>query len=237
MQWIYTVYIKRAREAQRMDGMPNYIKNRLTISGNAKEVFSFINGDDSIFDFNKIIPMPKELDIEESSMGDDGLKYIYLNATRPYNKRETEEIEKKLKSRNQFEDAIELGKKYMANIAKHGHKTWYGWSSENWGTKWNALEPYVISENCIEFDTAWAGIVSLIEKLSVLFPESLFEYKYADEDTGCNCGHGTIKNGVSEMIYPENMSREAYDLAFELRPDRKDDYTLENGNYKYKGEE
>lgn len=217
--------------------MPNYIRNRITIKGNEKQVLDFVKGDESVFDFNKIIPMPKELDIAETSLGDDGAKYLLLKASSSFmSKREIDELEKRLKERNQFDEAIELGRKYLSNIAAYGQKTWYGWSSENWGTKWNALEPSVISENCIEFETAWAGVVELIEKLSTFFPESTFEYKYADEDTGCNCGYGTIKNGVSEMTFPEKLSREAYELAFELRPHYKEYYYLEDGNYKSKEE-
>ena len=224
--------------------MPNHVINNIRISGDPaliRELLESVQADEQSLgsiDFNKIIPMPKELGLTESSTGDDGLKWLYLNATSSFfAKREIEEIEKRLKGRNQFEEAIELGKKYMANIAAYGQKTWYGWSSENWGTKWNALEPSVISENCIEFDTAWAGVIKLMEKLSTFFPDSVFEYKYADEDTGCNCGFGTIKNGVSEMSFPEKCSREAYELAFDLRPDYKEGYILENGNYKHMEEE
>lgn len=212
--------------------MPNYIKNRLTIIGSAKDVLAFIKGEGTVFDFNKIMPMPKELDIEASSLGDDGMNWLCLNASSSFAAElEAKELENKMKERNYFESAIELGKKYLYNIAKHGQKNWYGWCTKNWGTKWNALEPCIISENCIEFETAWAGVVTLMEKLSAKFPGSFFEYKYADEDIGCNCGYGTIKNGASVMIYPENISREAYDLAFELRPDYKENYLFKDGNY------
>ncbi len=212
--------------------MPNYVKNRLTVNSKADEVFAFLKGDESVMDFNKIIPMPESLDIAESSTGDNGMKYLYLRATSlSFQKQEVQEIEDRLKQRKQFDEAIELGKKYLMNIANTGHKTWYGWAHENWGTKWNALEPKIVSDTCIEFETAWSGVVSLIEKLSTHFPDVVFEYKYSDEDTGCNCGHGTIANGISQMVYPENQSREAYELAFDLRPDCAGYYRLENGSY------
>jgi len=201
-------------------------------------VFAFIRGNGTDIDFNKIIPMPESLNIEDSSTGDDGMKYLYLRATSlSFQQREFKEIEKRLVAQGRFDNAIELGKKYLINIANTGHKTWYSWSAENWGTKWNALEPRIVSDICIEFDTAWSGIVKLIERLSTNFPDVVFEYKYSDEDTGCNCGAGTITNGVSSMVYPENQSREAYELAFDLRPDDAKYYHLENGNYSYIEEE
>jgi hypothetical protein len=218
--------------------MPNYIKNRLTIIGNTKDVFAFVKSKETVFDFNKIIPMPKELEIEDSSTGDLVAELLLLKGMSSFpNQRKINEIEKRLYGYNQLNEAMDLGKKYIANIAKYGHKTWYGWRSENWGTKWNAIEPSVIAKNCIQFDTAWAGVIKLIEKLSTIFPESTFEYKYSDEDTGCNCGRGTIKNGVSEMEFPENYSREAYELAFELRPDNAKYYKLEDGHYVNKEDE
>jgi hypothetical protein len=218
--------------------VPNYIKNRLTVKEKAGEVFAFLKGDESAIDFNKIIPMPECLNIDETSLGDEGMKYLYLSATEDlFRGKEIDEIKNRLIQRKQFEEAVELGKKYLLNIANTGSKTWYDWSRKNWGTKWNALEPSIVSENCIEFDTAWNGVVELMEKLSTVFPESTFEYKYADEDTGCNCGHGTIKNGVSEMVFPEKFSREAYELAFELRPYCAKYYRLEDGSYVSKEDE
>jgi hypothetical protein len=212
--------------------VPNYIKNRLTVKDNASEVFAFLKSNKSIIDFDKIIPMPECLNINETSLGDEGMKFLYLSATEGlFRGKEIEEIKSRLIQRNQFDEAIELGKKYLLNIANTGSKTWYDWSRKNWGTKWNTLEPSIVSENCIEFDTAWDGVIELIEKVSTFFPESTFEYKYADEDTGYNCGRGTIKNGVSEMVFPEKCSRESYELAFDLRPDYAKDYRLENGNY------
>lgn len=218
--------------------MPNYIRNRLTVQDKAGEVFAFLKGDESIVDFNKIIPMPECLNIVESSLGDAGMKYLYLSATEDLVRgKEIEEIKNRLIQRKQFDEAIELGKKYLLNIVNTGSKTWYDWARKNWGTKWNALEPFIVSENCIEFDTAWSGVIKLIEKLSSFFPETTFEYSYADEDIGCNCGHGTIKNGVSEMVFPEDCSREAYELAFELYPDYAEYYRLEDGNYVSKDDE
>lgn len=48
--------------------MPNWVTNRLIVSGNDKDIkqlFNNIKGDEAeqLIDFNKIIPMPESLDI------------------------------------------------------------------------------------------------------------------------------------------------------------------------------
>ena len=67
--------------------MPNHITSRLKITGDATkvaEVFYFIKADEPdekgnyrLFDLEKIVPMPKALDIDSSSLGEDGMKYLY----------------------------------------------------------------------------------------------------------------------------------------------------------------
>ena len=50
--------------------MPNYIKNILTLEGSLSEsdrLLSAIQGKNGPMDFQKIIPMPSELDIESGS--------------------------------------------------------------------------------------------------------------------------------------------------------------------------
>lgn len=104
------------------------------------------------------------------------------------------------------------------------------------GTKWNAFRHKQIAEDCIEFETAWSGITTLIEKLSLLFPDVTFNYRYADEDTGSNCGCGEVFNGNADMFLPEHHSKEAYELSFDLWPEDREYYELKDGSYVYKEE-
>lgn len=68
--------------------MPNWVRNELTInfSNDAqKEAYFKIVGDPGYnLDFNKIIPMPKELEIEDGSRMSDGLKCVELYADPNY---------------------------------------------------------------------------------------------------------------------------------------------------------
>ena len=42
--------------------MPNWVSNTLeVIKGDAKEIFDFVRSDESVFDFNNLIPMPDSL--------------------------------------------------------------------------------------------------------------------------------------------------------------------------------
>ena len=66
--------------------MPNHITNRLIIEGATEEVakvFDFLKADKPnesgvvvFVDFNKLVPMPESLEVESSSEGDDGKKYL-----------------------------------------------------------------------------------------------------------------------------------------------------------------
>ena len=50
--------------------MPNYVKNIVTITATKEQLDNLLNevkSEESCFDFNKIIPMPKSLDIESGS--------------------------------------------------------------------------------------------------------------------------------------------------------------------------
>ena len=62
-----------------------------------------------------------------------------------------------------------LGKKYFDNVVKYYAETWYGWSTRNWGTKWD-LSEYIADDhtNTIMFNTAWSTPVPVLKKLAAL---------------------------------------------------------------------
>lgn len=136
--------------------MPNHVENIITLKGDEKrirEMLEAIKNDDfglGTLDFNKIIPMPNSLNIEAGSRTDRGLKaysdfidvYVFgrnaedaLNAIQNIPK-ESEDVF--LKQRTDVTiDEWELGKTAWNNIQNYGAPTWYEWSINNWGTKWN----------------------------------------------------------------------------------------------------
>lgn len=154
--------------------MPNWIKNKIIVGSNklGKELikkYTILDEYDEVeFDFNKVIPMPKELQIEFSSKSNRGL-CLYLtkiNPLVPYygnkenklNEKEFVNLTNKVKEKtigiefsvlNQTEieesiekygedDLLSLGKAQIDNIAKYGAINWYDWAIDNWGTKWNS---------------------------------------------------------------------------------------------------
>jgi hypothetical protein len=119
-------------------------------------------------------------------------------------------------------------------IARNSPNWWYTWNVENWGTKWNAYSCEKIAENIFDFETAWRGVPYLVHQIAQNTPDIKIIYKYASEDTGYNVGL-YVFDGVTyikTVIY--NGSKEAYDLAFELRPEDKQNYVLVGESYEFK---
>ena len=124
-----------------------------------------------------------------------------------------------------FED---LGNMYLHNIVTYGCDTWYDWSCEHWGTKWNACEVYT-SDSHISFQTAWSVPDPILEALAYLCDRYnvTFKGKYADEDRGSNTGCIDSEYGITEY---ENHSHEALQTYVELWGECECIGEDENGN-------
>ena len=119
------------------------------------------------------------------------------------------------------EDLVRLGRQYLTNFCEHGASTWYDWSVNNWGTKWNndPDTPVVDPETgAIHFDTAWSMPEPIFMELSRQYPELTFDVSWADEDIGYNVGNREYRNGevVNEYI-PEFGTDEAEEMAFDIK--------------------
>ena len=157
--------------------MPNHVTNKIEItSANAKEALEFMQSADRQFDFNNIIPMPESLNVEAGSLTDAALAYALTGGLK--SDLTNEQIEKyfedgwistKAEDAQQSVDAakrtlenkydtpenlMSLGTQIIANLDKYGCKTWYEWSPQNWGTKWNSYD-IEADDNSVTFDTAW----------------------------------------------------------------------------------
>jgi len=204
--------------------MPNHITNRLTIIGTeeqVKQVREAIKGEreDQFIDFNKIAPIPKELEGTQSPL-------------RIISQEEYDEQERRIRENDLTDNeknwglsrglTRELADEY---IEKFGHAEWYGWQTSNWGTKWNAYDQTELDENCIEFQTAWATPFEVLVNLSRMFPEVTFEVKYADEDFGYNVGEYTLEGGDEiDTNIPDGGSVEALEMAMEIQYGTPDEY-------------
>ena len=165
--------------------MPNHVTNKIEIaSANAQEALNFMKGSDREFDFNQIIPMPESLNIQSGTTTDAALAYyltdgltktVTADQIEKYYKEEffsskadqlehaRERAKRALENGSQSHDQLmELGKKVVLNIDTYNCQTWYEWAPEHWGTKWNAYN-IVVSENQVEFDTAWNSPAPVLE--------------------------------------------------------------------------
>ena len=254
--------------------MPNWVINKVKFSSRGKEIIDKItstNNDEEYVDFNKIIPMPKTLNITSGGNDRDAMQYALLKmdalqlkqtieklketstsfygnyfekiySCKKYTLEELEKVAKEFKEKlnsgkqdrfnevdykelgvNNLED---LGNVYINNILQYGADSWYDWCCENWGTKWNASDTYIIDDTEIEFSTAWSCPVNIFKELSKQFSGVEIAVDFADEDIGSNCGKITFLNGeMKEYIDMDGNT----DFALEVWGyDKEEYYTMIN---------
>lgn len=218
--------------------MPNWVTNVVTINADPQTmdtIWNKIKCDDEknfhTIDFNKIIPMPSDLDIVCGSSTKEGLK-VYLTSISPdtsffndykekVNRDKYEQIVEQINNVRHFytastltEDELQkhkkdkridelhdLGKQAVDNILKYGAPTWYEWCIDNWGTKWNACNEMEGDDNQIVFDTAWTAPFPILCELSKQYPTARFNLRFADENIGYNTGEIDFANGNETDVY------------------------------------
>lgn len=172
--------------------MPNWTMISVRFDGDENEInrmLSYIKGEETIFDFNKVIPMPESLKITEGSDADRAMEcYVSDNLL------QDNELKNKYRiTDKELQEYKELGKRYIENKIKYGYRSWYGWCNANWGTKWNACDASY-SNGVLYFETAWCFPEPIMLKLSTIFPDITmsFEVEYEGED---EVDIFSIKNG------------------------------------------
>ena len=235
--------------------MPNHVTNRLTIkadSARINEIFNHIKRENEksedkascigTIDFNKVIPMPDDLNIQAHSGIITAAEYAMKDKFSDYPPLASLEKHNRASAKSPLEFTDEewnLFIKVLNNRRIYGAYTWYEWSRENWGTKWNAYEQpdKRNSENQIFFQTAWACPFKVISALSKAYPDVEFEIAWADEDLGCNIGSATFLNGEkTSENEPEGGSLAAKKMFFDITQDTLEQHNM-NKNYEYIGED
>ena len=215
--------------------MPNHVANIVTFRGNEEKINKMLLdiqnetfGPGSI-SFDKIIPMPPELNIESGSKSMAGLR-LYRDFMDIYSlghflsKEEMlavpDEIEEKyMHIRPDIDkDTWDLGKKAFQNIVKYGAPDWYDWRTNHWNTKWDA---YGYTENTdysqcdkLAFMTAWQEPAPVIQQLSEMYPEVEITHRWAEEQYGHYCGTAKYLGGrqTENELMPENSRSEEFAL-------------------------
>jgi hypothetical protein len=215
--------------------MPNHITNILRIEASEEltaQIKSEIrsvdeDGETRHIDFNKILPMPESLNITSGSTTSNGIAILQYRAGddtairgimgyawgKEFDTPEDIIEHMIVKGSANLEEA----QKALDNERLYGCRDWYGWSTSNWGTKWNAYSTNDTDVDEISFETAWSNPYPVMVALSVKYPEAIINVRFADEDFGHNVGEYSLENG--EVIYediPEGGSEEALELAADI---------------------
>lgn len=165
-------------------------------------------------DFNTVVPMPEFLESPAStpaiisdvmeclSANDEALATMLQPGTEEREKYEENPDEwikshcAEALSQEKYQEGgtFSAGQfaEYFKNIVECGHASWYSWSIENWGTKWNAYDCERIDDRTVRFDTAWSCPINVMLALAAKFPGNLIHFKWADEDCGYNVGDATV---------------------------------------------
>lgn len=206
--------------------MPDWCANVLAIRGR-KGVLACLDaikgdaveeGDITVIDFQKIVPMPAILEtVEQGSrcdhgrvlLGDDAigremLCYDWvkqegitdLDGLRTYIREHEPEVE-------------EIGRRSLEAEQETGYRDWWDWRvgktpSErgHWGTKWNACYSSVADNTndtkaVLSFWTAGSPPEPVIMELSKQFPSLKFTLKYRE---GGNAFHGILRAKAGEVL-------------------------------------
>lgn len=171
--------------------MPNHCWNTVTFSKRRKEIVQFLyGGPTQAVDFNKILPMPKE-----------------LTAKYPHSPEETDACG----------IPLTIGK---LNKKKFGASNWYEWCLKNWGTKWNAYDINTDKDSdYLQFTTAWSPPEPAMRLLSKLFPDVAITLEF-EECGMLGTGEITFKNGkiTHEQMFPLCPECGSKESACECKP-------------------
>ena len=147
--------------------MPNWVRNHIEFGTDKvlKECITKTERDMDEFDFNKVIPMPKELEEE------NGLEKLTIEERLLF-----------LKEHN-------------------GCDNWYDWCIQNWGTKWNSNETFIINDKVVEFDTAWSMPEPVLREISRKYNTTV-RVEFADEGIIENSGTVIYEDGMEVFYEP-----------------------------------
>jgi hypothetical protein len=218
--------------------MPNHIQNRLQVIGYHHEVQKVLNhikgncddGQEMQIDFNKIKPMPKELNIENHSDAVMWAKICtgqidFASLFQPMETSASEMLKNGKygtladlmsaqtamahltgKLQGNVKDLSEADFntfiQCLKNVREYGFISWFEWSKKNWGTKRNAYDQNDKrnTEDTIYFQTAWSSPIVLMQELSKMFPLVKIALAYASEDIGSNAGRILFENGEATKV-------------------------------------
>lgn len=213
--------------------MPNWCSNDLVVEGPARALRSFLAkapGGGSPVSLSSFLPCPPELVAAGAGSSEIAYDLKYGTEWEKYKsygwipeeaKQSREAMWAWYRDSGKQPDADAVADRYRDNVEKHGHRHWYSWCVENWGTKWDLGE---VSEATVElpaeleqlaaededprgsarfaFETAWGPPVEGFRQISEMFPELTFELDYSEPGMGF-AGTATIRGGELNEVSRE----------------------------------
>ena len=223
--------------------MPNWTSNRVIIKGDAdtlKTIKELLQTKDQSFDFNKIIPMPESLNLASGGITDTSVKIaqskkgsakrakLMATITLPYDLNWCY-AGYGPRVLNTEEDVVALGQIYIDNKKKYGHMTWYNWCCDKWGTKWNACDTKLSSEEDGQleyfFQTAWSEPTPVFIELSKKFPDvTVINHANYEDPEPWRTYITEFKNGevTSESDEVDEDMKEEYESYFDDDEDEEE---------------
>ncbi len=181
---------------------PTWVECHLEVTGPSNEVEFFAGmalgkEDRNYLEFNYLLPLPEDLNLEKNSATDLIYKAKYSDDEVVKTLLELDWIKRKASNRQELiEFAIsrnpeceEAADKYKSNYDKYGFTTWKDWCEENWGTKWSAQQtrlsgspvPGIKTHSTLHyhFNTIWSPPIPLFKIVGYNYNklEFLLEYK------------------------------------------------------------
>ena len=198
--------------------MPNHITNKITVLEGQYDLSKLTS-------FNNVVPMPVE--IKDTSHGNVVMELEKLFGILGHYG--TPLTLKEIHNKYPNEDIAKL----LTNFREHGHITWYSWSIEKWGTKWDMYNAEC-EDNVLTFLTAWNAPKQFYQALADTLDYGTVLYvEYADEDIGYNAGVFVLsKESVVHTKYDAD-SKDAWELAIKLKG-LEDDVHLVNDKWEFK---
>lgn len=179
--------------------MPNHVTNRVTITGPAESIAELRQSC-----FAKRKPEVPDFWREKAAAGGDGAQeWLDRIAAREA------EPEFDVFDFNRIIPVpafISDGDLVAGSRADQTGRNWYSWNVDNWGTKWNAYDLSIKTDEpellVFEFDTAWSVPDQVLQVLGKWFKELSIKVEYFDEG---HCFWGTDTKPAGSVSYVEQI--------------------------------
>jgi hypothetical protein len=220
--------------------MPNHVTTRCIVTGPTADIQYFRNttirvpegGDEPTLDFDRIIPMPDVIKNTDGATDIDLGIEILIGSPRPDMPLSSyltwswiqqlgisTVAELRAWAEKERPEALVSGRKALEAFKETGCYDWYGWSVENWETKWNSYGFQIEYEDdeqlSFHFNTAWGFPSPIFDTLAEMFPTLRFDCVCFDEMWNF-AGQGSFNGEPSfEFVDPTD---ELYEMVYGGKP-------------------